>query len=87
MKAKEAMKEAKRTRKAAMTTERSEVEAVRVGISLRVDLEVLQALKARAVAEGLPYQTLINSILTKYVKSPSLDERVRAIEDQIKKHG
>lgn len=87
MKAKDAKRLAKETKQTVRTTEKGEVGSVRVGISLKVDHATLQALKARAEAEGLPYQTLINSILTRYVKSPSLDERVSALENMLKKHG
>lgn len=36
-------------------------------ISIRVSNEVLEGLKAKAEHEGMPYQTLINSILHKAV--------------------
>ena len=39
----------------------------RVQITLRVSKHNLSKLKARAMREGMPYQTLINSILHKYV--------------------
>lgn len=39
----------------------------RVQITLRVSKYNLSKLKARAVREGMPYQTLINSILHKEV--------------------
>ncbi len=39
----------------------------RVKISLRLPQSDLQRLKARAQREGMPYQTLINSILHKAV--------------------
>jgi predicted DNA binding CopG/RHH family protein len=38
-------------------------------ISISIPERDLARLKARAVAEGMPYQTLINSILHKYVES------------------
>ncbi len=38
-------------------------------ISISIPERDLARLKARAAAEGLPYQTLINSILHKYVES------------------
>ena len=37
----------------------------RVAISLRISKRNLSKLKARALREGMPYQTLINSILHK----------------------
>jgi predicted DNA binding CopG/RHH family protein len=39
----------------------------RVPISLRISKRNLSKLKARALREGMPYQTLINSILHKAV--------------------
>jgi predicted DNA binding CopG/RHH family protein len=39
----------------------------RVQINLRVSKHNLSKLKARALREGMPYQTLINSILHKSV--------------------
>jgi predicted DNA binding CopG/RHH family protein len=38
-------------------------------ISLRISRTDLARLKSRAMQEGIPYQTLINSILHKYVTS------------------
>ena len=49
--------------KAARTTLNDE----RVQITLRVSKYNLSKLKARALREGMPYQTLINSILYKSV--------------------
>jgi predicted DNA binding CopG/RHH family protein len=39
----------------------------RIQISLRISKRNLSKLKARALREGMPYQTLINSILHKAV--------------------
>ena len=36
-------------------------------ISLRVNKHSLQKFKAQALREGIPYQTLINSLIHKYV--------------------
>ena len=38
-------------------------------ISLRISRTDLMLLKSRAMQEGVPYQTLINSIIHKYVSS------------------
>lgn len=38
-------------------------------ISISIPERDLTRLKARAAEEGMPYQTLINSILHKYVES------------------
>ena len=50
---------------------RATLEARRSKISLRVRMDHLEKLKARAKLEGLPYQTLINSLIHKYVSEPS----------------
>jgi predicted DNA binding CopG/RHH family protein len=46
---------------------RSTMNEERIPISLRVPKTDLSRLKARAMREGMPYQTLINSILHKAV--------------------
>jgi len=56
---------------------RNEIEAMarstmndeREKISLRVSRADLVRLKSRAMQEGIPYQTLINSLIHKYVSS------------------
>lgn len=44
---------------------RATINEERVKISLRLPKSDLERLKARALREGMPYQTLINSILHK----------------------
>jgi predicted DNA binding CopG/RHH family protein len=46
---------------------RAKINEERTKISLRLSNTDLQRLKARAMREGMPYQTLINSILHKAV--------------------
>jgi predicted DNA binding CopG/RHH family protein len=41
----------------------------RLKVSLRIPKNDLTRLKSRALQEGIPYQTLINSIIHKYVTS------------------
>ena len=41
----------------------------RFKVSLRIPKSDLTRLKSRALQEGIPYQTLINSIIHKYVTS------------------
>ena len=36
-------------------------------VSMRLDLENIEGMKARAKVEGIPYQTLINSVLHKFL--------------------
>ena len=43
-------------------------------VNIRIAESVLEALKRRAIQEGLPYQTLISSILHKYVSDRLVDE-------------
>ena len=42
-------------------------------INIRLTSEDLGALRARALQEGIPYQTLISSVLHKYVCGRLLD--------------
>ena len=42
-------------------------------INIRISSRDLQALKKRALAEGIPYQTLVSSILHKYVDDRLVD--------------
>ena len=50
-------------------------EAMRIMISIKIDANDLAELKTEAVRQGLPYQTLINSILHRYVGGELLDRR------------
>ena len=43
-------------------------------ISLRISSHDLEKLKEKAIDEGIPYQTLINSILHKYVTKQFYDK-------------
>jgi predicted DNA binding CopG/RHH family protein len=43
-------------------------------INIRISESDLEKLKARSTEEGLPYQTLISSILHKYVSNRLVDE-------------
>ncbi|MGE0502981.1 MAG: CopG family antitoxin [Rhizobiaceae bacterium] len=47
---------------------RKTLDGKRRRISISIPERDLSRLKARAAAEGMPYQTLINSILHKYVE-------------------
>ena len=46
---------------------RATLDKLRTKISLRVPVRDLTRLKSRAAEEGIPYQTLINSLIHKYV--------------------
>ncbi len=57
-------------------------EAVKVPISLRVDSAVLADLKTEAQRLGTPYQTLIGSILHRYVHGELVDRKaIEILED------
>lgn len=43
-------------------------------VNIRISETVLEQLKERSLLEGLPYQTLISSILHKYVSNRLVDE-------------
>lgn len=43
-------------------------------VNIRISESVLEKLKQRSQAEGLPYQTLISSVLHKYVINRLVDE-------------
>jgi predicted DNA binding CopG/RHH family protein len=44
-------------------------------INIRVSARVLEAIQIRAIEEGLPYQTLIASILHRYITGGLLEKR------------
>lgn len=44
-------------------------------VTLRLNNQTLELIKRKAQEEGLPYQTLISSILHKYVNDKLLDEK------------
>ena len=50
-------------------------EAAKLPVSLRLDGSVLAAIKTEAVRLGIPYQTLIGSILHRYATNELLDRR------------
>lgn len=76
---KEAMKAAKATRKSQQVAAQPITET-KVNISIRLDLEVLNWLKDEGKRQGLPYQTLINSILKKTSSNETIEERLSRIE-------
>jgi len=43
-------------------------------VNIRLSEEVLGAIKKRSLREGIPYQTLISSVLHKYVTNQFVDE-------------
>ena len=50
-------------------------EAVRIMISLKMEVKDLVDIKDEAERLGMPYQTLINSILHRYITGELIDKR------------
>ena len=50
-------------------------DAVKVPVSIRLDGSVLAAIKTEAERLGVPYQTLIGSILHRYTSNELIDRR------------
>jgi len=44
-------------------------------VYIRISTKNLEALKQKALAEGIPYQTLISSILHKYINGSLMEQR------------
>ena len=63
----EAIEEAKRIAQA--TTTKSE------RMNIRMSEKDMKALKARAIEEGLPYQSLVSSVLHKYVTGQLVEKQ------------
>ena len=59
--------------KATFLAQFRKAEAVRKNVTMRMDAATLAALKAKAEADGIPYQTLAAMILRKYVQGALLD--------------
>ena len=47
----------------------------KISVTLRLNNQDLELIKTRAEEEGLPYQTLISSILHKFVSNRLIDEK------------
>ncbi len=65
----------------------SKPESVRKNVTMRMEESTIAALKAKAEAEGLPYQTLAAMVLKKYVQGKLLDrdavcEVVKALQTE-----
>ncbi len=54
---------------------RTDPEASRIMISLKVDANNLADIKTEAERLGMPYQTLMNSIIHRYVHGELIDKR------------
>ena len=56
-------------------------------VSLRVNAQDLTLIKQRAEREGIPYQTLISSILHKYINDQLVDQNAILKSVQMLKYG
>lgn len=84
-KLKEAMKEAKATGKKQKVTEGEKDASFKVNVSIRLDSEIMSALKEEAEAMTIGYQTLINIILAQHVNGKSYEKRLAALEAKLKR--
>ncbi len=57
---------------------KSDADAAKVPISIRLDGGVLSTLKTEAERLGIPYQTLIGSLLHRYSNGELVDKKIAA---------
>ena len=60
-------------RQEAQETFQKSADTNRKAVTMRLSKEVITGLKAKAEADGIPYQTLASMILQKYVRGALLD--------------
>lgn len=58
-------------------------ENLKVRVTTRIDLDILDAIKKKADATNMPYQTLINSALREFISKPELKEQVKSNEERL----
>ena len=63
----------------------SDSSATKIAISLRLDGSVLAEIKTEALRMGIPYQTLIGSILHRYVNDEWVDRKTLQLIKSLKK--
>ena len=63
---------------------KSDPEAAKIPTSLRLDGSVIASLKTEASRLGIPYQTLISSLLYRYVTGELVDKKTIALAYEIK---
>lgn len=80
MKIKEAMKVAKETGRRVKVTEPTPITETKVNVSIRIDLEVLNWLKAEADRQSIPYTTLANALLKRASMTESVEDRLSRLE-------
>jgi predicted DNA binding CopG/RHH family protein len=59
-------------------------EASRIMVSLKIDANDLSDIKTEAERLGVPYQTLINSIIHRYISNELVDKRELKILNLVK---
>ena len=84
-KLKEAMAKAKATGKSQKVSEGDKDAAFKVNISIRLDADVMAALKKEAAELTIGYQTWINIILARHVSGKSYEQRLSALEAKLKR--
>ncbi len=63
---------------------KTDLSATKVPISIRLDASVIAEIKTQAEHLGIPYQTLISSILHRYANGDLLDVKSVNIDELIK---
>ncbi len=64
---------------------KSDSEAAKTAISIRLDGSVLADLRSEAERLGIPYQTFIGSILHRYVHGELVDKKAIDLERMVRK--
>ena len=82
---KTAKKLAKETGKIQKVTEFESIDEAKIQVSVRIDLSVLNEIKRQADERGIPYTTLLNSMLKQHlVSEASVEARLERIEKELK---
>ena len=68
-----------------VSPEEFEPKNVKERITIFIDQDVLDLFRIKAEKTGLKYQTLINQALREATQKPSIEDRVEALENKIKK--
>ena len=61
-----------------------DTEADRIQISIKMDANDLGALKTEAARMGLPYQTLLNSVIHRFVQGEFIDRKELELQSRYK---
>jgi uncharacterized protein (DUF4415 family) len=68
-----------------VSPEEFDAKNVKERITIFIDQDILDQFRVRAKKTGAKYQTLINQALREASLKPGLEERIEALEKQIKK--